>query len=107
MRSPHAPAGSEVSLFQMLPVVEFVPGNHIGQGAHGNFVLVGHTPTSPVLGAQVAKQGQRRGTNSFEFLHQVGEPELGIRAIAHIVVLLITLDRRTDRCARNGKRDTP
>ena len=55
---------SKVSLFENVAVMQFVPGNDIREGAHGNVVLVGDALTCPIPGAQVAEQCERRCTNS-------------------------------------------
>src|SRR6266404_2713886 len=86
---------SKVSFFENIAVVQFVPGNDIGERSHGDVVLVSDALPGPILSTEVAEQREGRGADAFEFFHQVREEEFGVWTVADEIVLLVAFQGRT------------
>ena len=52
-------------------MMEFVAADHVRDGAHADFVIVGDAASGSVRRTQVAEKSERRGTNILKFLYQI------------------------------------
>src|SRR5208283_1753569 len=84
----------EILFLENLAMMQLVPGNDVGEGPYGNFILVGHAATRPCRLVQVAQQGQGCAAYGDVVLNDLGERRLRERTIADVVVLLEAFHRR-------------
>src|SRR6266404_408449 len=94
----------EVTLFEDLPMMQFVSGDNVRQRAHSDFVFVGHASPRPSLFPQRLEKCDCGRAHQRELFGQVQKRALSKISFAHVVVLLEPLKRalvasRNPQCA--------
>src|SRR6266404_7373752 len=84
----------EVTLFEDLAVMQFVPSHNERQRAHRYFLLIGHTAPRPGVFLQRLEQCDARCPHYSELFCQSGERAFREVPAPHVVVLLESGERR-------------
>src|ERR1039458_1000392 len=92
-RTPVSPSLFQILLLNNSSMMQFVSGDDIGQGTHGDLVLVGHAAAGPGGFVEIAKQRDGGSSDSDVVLDQVGQRTAREGGVADVVVLLEAFDR--------------
>ena len=73
-------------------MMQLVPGDHPGERAHRDFVLIRHAAPHPRVILKLTEQQHCGPPYGLELLDQTGQRTLVERAVANVIVLLEAFD---------------